>query len=199
MKSLQRRRTGERSLPSRLIKTTPMRLIIAFPAPTEHNGFFSKYVQLAQTEDLIEGLTASYVYIMGMLQGLTEEQLLYRYAEGKWSIKELMVHLMDSERIFAYRALRFAREDRTELPGFDQELYITPAKAAARDINQIIAECIAVRNATIALFKIFLEEDLNQTGIGSGIEMSVRAMGFAILGHEVHHLQIVQQRYQRAI
>ena len=172
-----------------------MHLIITQPDATEHEGFFSAYVKLAQTDDLIEGLTASSVYIMGMLQGLSEEQLLYRYADGKWSVKEVMVHLMDTERIFAYRALRFARGDKTELPGFEQDLYITPSLADARPVNDILAEYIAVRNATIALFKSLSEEALNQTGIGSGLSMSVRALGFAILGHEVHHLKIIRERY----
>jgi uncharacterized damage-inducible protein DinB len=169
--------------------------IITYPAPSEHAGFFSRYVQKAQTDDLIEGLTASYVYIMGLMQGLSEEQLLHRYAEGKWSVKEVLVHIMDTERIFAYRALRFARQDKTELPGFDQDLYIKPSKADSRDINNILAEYIAVRNATIELYKSFEEEDLNQKGIGSGIEISVRAMGYVILGHEVHHLKLMQERY----
>ncbi|GAA4430039.1 DinB family protein [Pontibacter saemangeumensis] len=172
-----------------------MHLIITQPEATEHNSFFSTYVTLAQTNDLIEGLTASSVYSMGMLEGLSEEQLLYRYAKGKWSIKEVMVHLMDTERIFAYRALRFARGDKTELPGFEQDLYINPSQADARPVNDVLAEYIAVRNATIALFKSFSEEALMQTGIGSGIKMSVRALGFAILGHEVHHLKIIRERY----
>ncbi len=172
-----------------------MSMIIGFPAPEEHTGYVSNYVQQAQTDDLIEGLTASYVFIMGMLQGLTEEQLLHRYAPGKWSIKEVMVHLMDSERIFAYRALRFARQDKTELPGFDENHYVPASKADAREINTILAEYIAVRNATIELFKSFTEEDLNQTGTASGLTLSVRALGFIILGHEVHHLKIIRERY----
>lgn len=172
-----------------------MNKIITYPALLEHSGFYSDYVQKAQAEDLIEGLTASYVYIMGLMQGLSEEQLLHRYADGKWSIKEVLVHIMDTERIFAYRALRFARQDKTELPGFDQDLYIKPSKADSRDINNILAEYIAVRNATIELFRNFNEEDLNQKGIGSGIEISVRAMGYVILGHEVHHLKIIRERY----
>lgn len=172
-----------------------MSKVITYPNPSEHSGYLSGYVQKAQAEDLIEGLTASYVYIMGLMQGLSEEQLLHRYAEGKWSIKELMVHMMDTERIFAYRALRFARQDKTELPGFDQDAYIKPSKADARDIQNILAEYIAVRNATIELFKSFDEEDLSQKGTASGIEISVRALGYVILGHEVHHLKLIQERY----
>ncbi|GAB3539774.1 DinB family protein [Pontibacter brevis] len=168
---------------------------ITYPSPEEHSSFLSNYVQQAKTDDLIEGLTASYVFITGMIQGLTEEQLLHRYAAGKWSIKEVMVHMIDTERIFSYRALRFARQDKTELPGFDQDKYIIPAKADSRDINSIIAEYTSLRTATIELFKNFDEEALQQKGIASGIEVSVRALGYVILGHEVHHQKIIRERY----
>ena len=171
---------------------------ITYPSPEEHSGFLSNYVQHAKTDDLIEGLTASYVFITGMVQGLTEEQLLHRYAPGKWSIKEVMVHMVDTERIFSYRALRFARQDKTELPGFDQDQYVLPSKADSRDINSIIAEYTSLRTATIELFKSFDEEALQQRGIASGLEVSVRALGYIILGHEVHHQKIIRERYLKA-
>lgn len=169
--------------------------IITYPSPEEHSGFLSNYVQQAKTDDLIEGLTASYVFITGMVQGLTDEQLLYRYAPGKWSIREVMVHMVDTERIFSYRALRFARQDKTELPGFDQDQYVLPAKADSRDINSIIAEYTSLRTATIELFKSFDEEALQQKGVASGLGVSVRALGYVILGHEVHHQKIIRERY----
>ena len=172
--------------------------IITPPTPEEYGNNMASYVQQARTEDLIEGLTASYVYITGMVQGLTEEQLLYRYAEGKWSIKQVMVHLIDAERIFSYRALRFARQDKTELPGFEENLYAQTSKADARDINSIIAEYTSLRTATIELFKSFDEEALQQRGIASGKEVSVRAIGYMILGHEVHHQKIIRERYLKA-
>lgn len=170
-------------------------LIITYPTPEEYSGFLSSYVAQAKADDLIEGLTASYVFITGMIQGLTEEQLLYRYAPGKWSVKELLVHLMDAERIFAYRALRFARQDKTELPGFDENAYVAPSKADARDISAILAEYTAVRTATIELFKSFDVEALQQKGTASGLEVSVRALGYIILGHEVHHQKVIRERY----
>lgn len=158
----------------------------------------SNYVQHAKTDDLIEALAASYVFITGMVQSLSKEQLLHRYAPGKWSIKEVMVHIMDTERIFSYRALRFARQDKTELPGFDQDKYVFPAKADSRDINSIIAEYTSLRTATIEFFKSFDEEALQQKGIASGLEVSVRALGYIILGHEVHHQKIIRERYLTA-
>ena len=172
-----------------------MSKVITYPDKTEYDEFFNNYISQARTEDLLEALTASYVYITGLMQELTEEQLLHRYAPGKWSIKELMVHMMDAERIFAYRALRFARQDKTDLPGFDENAYVAPSKADSRDINAILAEYTAVRTSTIELFKSFDEEALGQKGTGSGREVSVRALGYSILGHEIHHLKIIRERY----
>lgn len=172
-----------------------MATIITYPTPEEYSGYVGKYIQEAKADDLIEGLTASYSYIAGLMQGLTDQQLLHRYEPGKWSIKELLVHMLDTERIFSYRALRFARQDKTELPGFDENKYVGPSKADTRDINSILAEYTAVRTATIELFKSFDDEALNQKGIGSGLEISVRAVGYTILGHEIHHLRVIRERY----
>ena len=172
-----------------------MNTIITYPAPDEYSGYVGNYINEAKAEDLIEGLTASYAYIAGIMQGLTEEQLLHRYAPEKWSIKELLVHMLDAERIFTYRALRFARQDKTELPGFDENKYVAPSKADARDINSILAEYTAVRTATIELYKSFDQEALDQKGSSNGLEVSVRALGYTILGHEIHHLRVIRERY----
>ena len=172
-----------------------MATTIGYPTPEEYSGYVEKYIQLAQAEDLIEGLTASYSFIAGLMQGLSEEQLKHRYAPDKWSIKEVLVHMLDAERIFSYRALRFARQDKTALPGFDENQFVAPSKADARDINSILAEYTAVRTATIELFKSFDEEALEQRGVGSGLELSVRAIGYTILGHEIHHLKVIRERY----
>ncbi|WP_242916857.1 DinB family protein [Pontibacter liquoris] len=172
-----------------------MSTIITFPQPTEYSPAFANYIQEAQAEDLLEGLTASYTYIAGLMQELSEEKLLHRYAAGKWSIKELLVHMMDAERIFAYRALRFARQDKTELPGFDEGIYVIPSKADARDMMALLAEYTAVRTATIALFRSFDAEALQQTGVANGNVCSVRALGYVILGHEIHHLKVIRERY----
>lgn len=172
-----------------------MEHVITPPALTEYDAFFKNYVEGAQTKDLLHGLEASGSYITGFFRELSEEQLNFRYQADKWSIKEILVHLMDTERIFAYRALRFGRHDETELPGFDQDAYILPAKAATRPIASILQEFIAVRLATIELFRNFDEEALSKTGIGSGKQISVRALGYSILGHEIHHLKLIRERY----
>lgn len=172
-----------------------MNEIKSFPAPSEYPAYYKSYVEAAQTEDLLAGLEASRDYIASFMQELSEEKLNYRYQPGKWSIKEVLVHLIDSERIFTYRALRFARQDKTELPGFEQDDYIVPSKAKDRALSSILAEYAAVRQATIELFKSFDEEMINQTGTANKNPVTVRALGYITLGHEIHHLNIIKQRY----
>ncbi|QCR21042.1 DinB family protein [Pontibacter sp. SGAir0037] len=173
-----------------------MNEIKSFPAPTEYADFYKGYVAAAANAgELLAGLEASKEYIAGMVQGLSEEQLNFRYQPEKWSVKEVLVHMIDTERIFAYRALRFARQDKTELAGFDQDNYVVPSKAKDRAVSSILAEYAAVRQATIELFKSFDEEMLLQEGIANKNPVTVRAIGYIILGHEMHHLNILQQRY----
>lgn len=126
---------------------------------------------------------------------LAEEKLLYRYAEGKWTIKEILVHLSDDERIYAYRALRFARGDKTDLPGFDQDDYAFHSSANERDIKDILNELATVRQATISLFDAFDSEALLRAGMADGRIMSVRAAAYHIAGHEMRHINVIRERY----
>ena len=123
------------------------------------------------------------------------EKYLHRYAAGKWTIKETLVHISDDERIYAYRALRFARNDSTELPGFEQDDFARASNANARDLNDILDELATVRNATISLFNSFDEEALLRKGRADGKIMSVRAAAYHIAGHELHHMNIIKARY----
>lgn len=172
-----------------------MSIVITPPADSEYPEFFKNYINAAKTDDLLAGLEASGAYMILFVKGLTEEQLLFRYQPDKWSVKELLVHIMDAERIFAYRALRFARQDKTELHGFDENKYVVPSKADSRTTESILTEYAAVRTATIELFRSFDEEALSQSGVGSGNHITVRALGYSILGHEVHHLNIIKTKY----
>ncbi len=172
-----------------------MNKIITYPTPEEYPEGMKNYIEAAKADDLLRGLAASQEFIINFMLGLDQEKLLHRYAPGKWSIKELLVHMMDAERIFAYRALRFARQDKTDLAGFDENNYVGPSKADSRAITSILSEYAAVRQATIELFKNFDDEMLNQTGTANNNRISVRALGYAILGHEIHHLNIIRQRY----
>jgi uncharacterized damage-inducible protein DinB len=163
--------------------------------PTGSNGWLDKYMNLVTEEDLITGFKNQTGQSLQFFSGLTEEQLLHRYAEGKWNIKEIILHLIDTERIFSYRALRFARFDKTELPGYDENLYASNSKATERSIRSLLEEYAVVRTATVALFSNLDSSVLENKGVANGVEMSVSALGFAILGHERHHLKIIEERY----
>ena len=119
----------------------------------------------------------------------------YRYAEGKWTIKDIIQHIIDAERIFSYRALRFARNDKAELPGFEENEYVEEANGNQRSIMELLTELSSVRHATLLLFKSFNEEQVCRVGIASNNPMSVRAIGFVIIGHQNHHQKIFEERY----
>ena len=119
----------------------------------------------------------------------------YRYAEGKWTIKDIIQHLIDAERIFTYRALRFARNDKTNLSGFDENDYVDEANANDRTVMQLLTEMSAVRHATLLLFKSFTNEQLIRIGTSNNNLLSVRALGYIIIGHQNHHQRVFEERY----
>ena len=137
--------------------------------------------------------------VHALFAGLTDAQAETTYAPGKWTLKEVLVHLMDTERIFAYRALRFARGDEQELRGFDQDGYVAHSGANARPLAGLLAEYAATRAATLALFDGFTEEQLVRRGTANGGPATVRALLFLAPGHEQHHLNIIRERYLPAL
>jgi uncharacterized damage-inducible protein DinB len=144
---------------------------------------------------LVEELEISVHRLVKFVREIPMDKFDYRYAEGKWTIKDILLHLIDSERIFAYRALRFARNDKTELPGFDENSYVDEANANQRSIQDLLTELLVVRQASLTLFKSFSEEQLLCKGIASNNPMSVRALGFIIIGHQNHHQKVFEERY----
>ncbi|WP_232731543.1 DinB family protein [Tenacibaculum sp. SZ-18] len=126
---------------------------------------------------------------------MSKEKENFAYAEGKWTIKELIQHIIDTERVFCYRALSFARNDQQDLPGFDQDLFVVNSVAQQRDYNELLDEMDVLRKGTIQLFKSFTHDDLLKTGTGSGNKISVRALGMVLAGHQQHHLNVVKERY----
>jgi len=130
-----------------------------------------------------------------LMRSLPVEKLSYRYAAAKWTIKEILAHIVDDERIYAYRTLRFARRDKTELPGFDQDEFARYSGANQRTLEDLLAEFAAVRHSTIALFNSFTDEMLLQSGVADGNIMSVRAAAYHIAGHELRHVNIIRERY----
>jgi hypothetical protein len=144
---------------------------------------------------LLAHLQENFEVVKRLILSLPEEKLLFRYAEDKWTIKEMLVHIIDDERIYSYRALRFARHDQTELPGFGQDDYVPYSCANSRSIESIMQEYATVRQATITLFGSFDEAALLRDGIANHHRVTVRALGYHIAGHELHHLHLLKEKY----
>ncbi len=162
---------------------------------TEFAPFYQTYISLANEADLVEELEISVHEFIKFVQNIPMDKFDYRYAEGKWTIKDIIQHLIDSERVFAYRALRIARNDKTPLPGFEENDYADEAYANDRKLQEMLTELALVRQSTIMLFKNFSEEVLLRTGTASDRPVSVRALGFIIIGHQKHHQKVFQERY----
>ena len=170
---------------------------IAKPAAGEFAPYAIQYIGLLPDDGLVlRHLAESFRSLRSLVGGLPEERLLARYAPGKWSVKEVVQHITDDERIYAYRALRFARGDSTELPGFEQEPYAESSEADRRSIASLLAELASVRRATIQLFAGLPRAAFLRQGIANGNPMSVRAAAYHIAGHELHHVRILRERYR---
>jgi hypothetical protein len=171
--------------------------LIAKPVEGEYIPYAINYIKLLPDDGtVIKRLADNQVYVSSLMLSLSEDKLMYSYAPGKWNIKEVLVHIMDTERIFAYRALRIARNDKTPLPGYEQDDYVPASNASGRTITDIIEEYDAVRKATLTLFHSFSEEDFTKTGIANNHAVSVRALAYQIAGHELHHLNVIKERYR---
>jgi uncharacterized damage-inducible protein DinB len=157
--------------------------------------FYKNYVKQLEQTDLQTSLRISSYRTMEFVHSIPDRKVDFRYAEGKWSIRELLCHMIDAERIFSYRALRFARNDKTELPGWEENDYAPQANAGERSLKSIADDMQHLRASTIDLFESFTEEMLNRKGTANKTEVSVKAIGFIIAGHETHHRNILKDRY----
>lgn len=162
-----------------------------YPIP-EH---FGRYIKMVDDVELDEAFEQSVQQIDQIDIHALHELADRTYAPDKWTTKDILQHVCDTERIMSYRALRFARNDQTELKGFEQDLYAANAKARLRSFNDLITELKTVRQCTILLYNHFDEEMLLQKGICNNIEMNALAIGFMIIGHQIHHFRIIQERY----
>ena len=166
------------------------------PAANEYAPFFAGYIGKAQgITDPIAALDAQLNEALAFLKPLTAAQQSHRYAEGKWSIKEVVNHLADAERIFAYRALRIARNDKTPLPSFDENLYVHAAEVDRLDWSALLAEFEAVRRSTLPLLRNLPDSSWTRLGVASNNPISVRALVLIMYGHVAHHLGILRDRY----
>jgi DinB family protein len=172
--------------------------IIQRPTKDEYPPYSRIYMELLENDgEILRHLKDNFHAIKEFIYGLPEEKLYFRYADDKWSIKEILVHIVDDERIFAYRALRYARSDKTELPGFEQDDYAFYSDANDRSLESIFDEYEAVRISTIAMFNGFPDEAFLRSGTSTGNvnRRTVRALAYHIAGHELRHIKVIKERY----
>lgn len=167
------------------------------PQNGEYGSHFEPYIEKVPDVDLASLLESQIEEFIQLLSGISEEQAKFRYAEGKWSLKEVLGHVADTERIMSYRLLRVARGDKTPLPGFEENLFVAHSKANSRSINDLLQDFAAVRIATLSLFRQLDDEAWTRVGSVSGHDCSATALAYIIAGHAIHHIGIVQERYLR--
>ena len=165
------------------------------PQVGDYNAFYQGYIDRVLEKELLESLIFAHQQTQAVLASIDESKGEFRYAEGKWTVKEVIGHMMDCERIMAYRALRFARQDRTPLAGFDESTYAPNANVGAFSIRELSAQFQNLRNSTIDLFTTLSEEMLDRNGEANGSSTTVRALGYIVSGHELHHLSVLGDRY----
>ncbi|SHI83090.1 DinB family protein [Flavobacterium terrae] len=162
----------------------------------EYPEYFGTYINKVESEDLIEALEVNLDDFTNFIENIVpDSKYEFRYQPEKWSIKEIVQHIIDAERIFAYRALRMARFDKTPLPGFEENDYVSVSESDKRTMDDLIREFVLVRKSTIELFESFSDEMMKSIGVASGKEVSVRAIGYIISGHCIHHQQVIKERY----
>jgi uncharacterized damage-inducible protein DinB len=173
----------------------PFAFTVAKPQPGEYAPYYEKYIALVKGDDILNTLEQQRRKTMLLLSGRDESDGDFRYAPGKWSTKEVLGHVCDTERIFAYRALRFSRSDATPLAGFEQDDYVRNGPFASRALSDLVEEFIAVRRATISLLRNLDEAAWMRRGTANNNEVSVRALAYIIAGHELHHRGILEEKY----
>jgi uncharacterized damage-inducible protein DinB len=165
------------------------------PDASEHAPYYSRYIDLVPAGDILTTLEAQLEETLALLAPLTDADAAHRYAPGKWSVAELICHVSDTERIFAYRALRIARGDRTPIEGFEQDPYVTNSPAGRMRLADLTGELASVRRASLSLLRYLNEEEWLRRGVANQKEVSVRAIAWTMAGHEIHHRNVLQERY----
>jgi hypothetical protein len=172
-----------------------MALTLSRPGAEEHAPYYARYIELVPEGNLVDLLVEQQLDTLGMLRRVEEERGAFAYAPGKWTIKEVIGHMSDAERVFSYRALRFARGDATPLASFDENAYAPAGRFNDRRMGSLIDEFQSIRAATVHLFRYLSDEELTRRGVASGNPVSVRALGYIIAGHERHHASLLRERY----
>jgi len=174
---------------------SPAAMSIARPEPGEYAPYYERYISLVSGSDILGTLDAQRRQTMLLLSGRDEDEGDFRYAPDKWSAKEVLGHVCDTERIFAYRALRISRADRTPIEGFEQDDYVHNGPFGQRPLAEVIDDYIAVRRATLTLLRNLDEAAWRRRGIANKNEVTVRALAYVIAGHELHHRRILEEKY----
>jgi uncharacterized damage-inducible protein DinB len=174
---------------------TPGAFVIGRSEPGEYAPYYERYISLVSGSDILGALDSQRRQTMILLSGRDEEDGDFRYAPGKWSAKEVLGHVCDTERIFAYRALRIARGDHAPIEGFEQDDYVRNGPFARRPLEELVEDYMAVRRATLTLLRNLDEAAWAQRGIANKNEVSVRALAYIIAGHELHHRRVLEQKY----
>jgi len=169
------------------------------PAPGDYAPYAVQYISLVPGDDILETLHSLRKQTVTLFSGRSERDGNFRYAPDKWTVKEVLGHVADTERIFAYRALRIARGDQTPLSGFEQDDYVRSAGSSARKLSDLVEEYEDVRQASLALFCSLDEEAWLRHGVASNNRVTVLALAYLIAGHELHHRKILEERYFPAI
>ncbi|MDR3712015.1 MAG: DinB family protein [Puia sp.] len=159
--------------------------------------FYLRYIGIVREEDVLKALKKNTRMAKKMLRDIPRKKIDFAYAEGKWTIKEILQHLIDAERVFTYRALSFARKDTTPLPGFDENNWASAVspRVASRKWKDLVEEFSTLRESTESLFKSFNQEELRTVGVASGHPLNALALGFIIAGHFAHHAGVIKDRY----
>jgi hypothetical protein len=165
------------------------------PAANEYADYYGPYIVAVPEGDILTILRDQGREACTLFESIDDDRARWRYGEGKWSIKEILGHLADSERVFSYRALRIARGDATPLPGFDQDKYVVNARFDELPLMHLVEDLAVVRASTISLFRSFDPSESRRMGTASDCPVSVRALAYMIAGHEAHHLRIANERY----
>src|SRR5690349_22744383 len=177
----------------------PKRAAASRPEPGEYAAYYETYISKVKGSNILNILEAQRLQMAQLFAAHTERDGNFRYAPGKWTVKEVLGHVTDSERIFAYRALRIARGDQTPLSGFEQDDYVKSGGFASRTLADLVEEFDAVRGASISLFRSFDDAAWGRRGVASEKQVTARALGFITAGHQIHHRMILQESYFPAI
>jgi uncharacterized damage-inducible protein DinB len=171
--------------------------MLSRPERSEHADYYANYISKVPDGDLLNFMDLQPAEFDGLVNDLTDDQASQPPAPGKWSVKRVLGHLCDTERVMSYRILRFARGDKTELEGFEQDDYVASANSNSRSTTELLAELKTVRKATLSLLESLTSQDTERSGVANGKPISVRALAYVIAGHAQHHLELMRERVAR--